>query len=197
MAKNNLTLREQRSLELKQKIYKVSMNLFEKRGYKNVKVSDICDAANISTGTFYYYFNSKEQVFLAYSDVADDYFEKAASKIKGGSAAETLHKLVQRKIEMSVGTGVDVLQHGFIAELNAHYNGSFNIERKAYKVFQSVIEEGIASGEFRADVDPATVVSLMRYWIGGMTLHWCIEEGGFDPYAVADELMDVVLKHLV
>ena len=55
----------------------------------------------------------------------------------------------------------------------------------------------IASGEFRADVDPATVVSLMRYWIGGMTLHWCIEEGGFDPYAVADELMDVVLKHLV
>jgi AcrR family transcriptional regulator len=48
----------------KEKIIKVSAKLFAQKGYDAVGVAEICSTADISKGSFYYHFESKEILFL-------------------------------------------------------------------------------------------------------------------------------------
>jgi AcrR family transcriptional regulator len=48
----------------KEKISQVSVKLFALKGYDAVGVAEICTKANVSKGTFYYHFESKEILFL-------------------------------------------------------------------------------------------------------------------------------------
>jgi len=48
----------------KQKIIKLAGKLFAEKGYDSVGVAEICDSAEVSKGTFYHHFESKESLFL-------------------------------------------------------------------------------------------------------------------------------------
>ena len=45
---------------------RIAMDLFVKRGYADVSVDDIADAAGVSARTFYRYFTAKEDVLALY-----------------------------------------------------------------------------------------------------------------------------------
>lgn len=53
----------------KQLLYKMlkdnSINLIQKKGYKNLTIRDLTKISGISTGTFYHFYNSKEDLILA------------------------------------------------------------------------------------------------------------------------------------
>lgn len=48
----------------KEKIIRFASQLFAERGYDSVGVAEICDTAEVSKGTFYHHFESKESLFL-------------------------------------------------------------------------------------------------------------------------------------
>jgi AcrR family transcriptional regulator len=48
--------------EKRQKILESALNLFSEKGYVNTPVRDIIDDSGFGTGTFYKYFNNKEEV---------------------------------------------------------------------------------------------------------------------------------------
>jgi len=50
-------------VEVKETIMKAAVKNFGKYGYANTKMDDIAEAANISKGTLYLYFPSKEEMF--------------------------------------------------------------------------------------------------------------------------------------
>ena len=45
----------------KQELLKIAYKMFITKGYENTSVDDIIEAAGIAKGTYYYYFESKEQ----------------------------------------------------------------------------------------------------------------------------------------
>lgn len=51
--------------ERKQELIEVATKLFESKGYEKVSVRDILSEVNGAPGMFYYYFKSKEDIFLA------------------------------------------------------------------------------------------------------------------------------------
>jgi AcrR family transcriptional regulator len=51
--------------ERKKEIMDAALELFLTRGYAKTSVSDIVQKVNVAQGLFYYYFKSKEEVFLA------------------------------------------------------------------------------------------------------------------------------------
>jgi AcrR family transcriptional regulator len=53
-------------------LVKSARSLFEKRGYLDTNVGDIAERARVAHGTFYTYFNSKEEMF---AEVADDFVQ--------------------------------------------------------------------------------------------------------------------------
>ena len=51
--------------ERRRELIEVATKLFESRGYEKVSVRDILSEVNGAPGMFYYYFKSKEDIFLA------------------------------------------------------------------------------------------------------------------------------------
>jgi AcrR family transcriptional regulator len=68
----------------RQEIIKKAIEVFTRKGYHRTKIMDITHSLNISTGTFYIYFNNKRDLFI---EVIDDVFRnivgEAAIAIKG------------------------------------------------------------------------------------------------------------------
>jgi TetR/AcrR family transcriptional regulator, fatty acid metabolism regulator protein len=55
-------------------ILDTAAKVFAERGYYNTKVKDILDEAGISTGSFYFYFNNKEELFeILYDEMIKTY----------------------------------------------------------------------------------------------------------------------------
>lgn len=70
MEKKNMGLRERKKLQTRKNILKYATRLFEKKGYDNTAIGDICDKCEISKATFFNYFDTKEQLLLEI--LADD-----------------------------------------------------------------------------------------------------------------------------
>lgn len=51
--------------EIREAIEKVALDLFLKNGYKQTKIQEIAEKANVSVGNIYRYFKSKEEIFYA------------------------------------------------------------------------------------------------------------------------------------
>ena len=51
----------------KQKIYEAAVNILKKKGYAYLTVSNICSAAGISNGTFFYHFKTKDELLIFYT----------------------------------------------------------------------------------------------------------------------------------
>jgi AcrR family transcriptional regulator len=67
----------------RQQILTAATAVFAKRGFRAAGVTDIVTAAGVARGTFYLYFESKAQVFLA---IADDFYDRLELAIQQGAA---------------------------------------------------------------------------------------------------------------
>jgi AcrR family transcriptional regulator len=63
----------------RQQILEAATTVFAKKGYRHTSVADIIEAAGIARGTFYLYFQSKEEIFLA---LIDRWFEELTGRLE-------------------------------------------------------------------------------------------------------------------
>jgi AcrR family transcriptional regulator len=62
-----LSLRERKKKETRDRIYSSAIYLFQKQGYEETSIEQITQKANVGKGTFYNYFISKEAVVMEFS----------------------------------------------------------------------------------------------------------------------------------
>jgi AcrR family transcriptional regulator len=65
-----LSLRERKKRETRQRIADVAMGLFMLRGFEKVTVAEVAEAADVSVNTVFNYFRTKEDLFFDRQDVA-------------------------------------------------------------------------------------------------------------------------------
>ncbi len=71
----------------KEKLISASLQLMLSRGYAATSVDDICSAAQVSKGSFYHFFKSKEELGLA---MLDDFFRQSREATMAGSFNQEL-----------------------------------------------------------------------------------------------------------
>ncbi len=138
-------------------ILKASQQLFFKKGYQSVSVESIARKAQISKGTVYLYFNSKEEIYaqILLNDI-EEFNDKVSDIIdKGRSAAYMLRKfsdvyidffLNDRELFRIMMTFMLRADHlNFSEEMNKHMIRTTN---KSVDVVDRALEHGFETGEF-------------------------------------------------
>ena len=77
-------LRQGRAHRTRQTLRDTAARLWTERGYDAVAVSEICDQAGVSKGTFFYYFPTKEHLLL---------------EVAAGGAAEAVAVTVDQQLQ--------------------------------------------------------------------------------------------------
>ena len=67
-----MSLREQKKLETKNRIFEVSGRLFKEKGFENTTVDEITKEAGIAKGTFFNYFPTKEALLMYFGEQKDE-----------------------------------------------------------------------------------------------------------------------------
>jgi AcrR family transcriptional regulator len=143
--------REARRAEL----VSAAATVFAQRGVANTAVSDIVKAAGIAQGTFYLYFDSKDDAVLAVVErMADAISENTAARTEAASSA--VDKLLAlRGVLSEVGaepeaTALVELMHRPENRI-LHDRLAGDVTRRLVPLLEAIVEQGLADGVFSVD----------------------------------------------
>ena len=111
-----ITNRQTKSIETKNKIYKSAEQLFRKYGFDNVSVDSIVELAEVSKGSFYVHFESKNALIVtlmaeAVNKVDLGYKSHIESFPPNTLASDILISLVEKTVDVITETvGYDVMK---------------------------------------------------------------------------------------
>ncbi|HEV7977234.1 TetR/AcrR family transcriptional regulator [Amycolatopsis sp.] len=173
--------------------------LFAKKGFDRTSVQEIVEAAGVTKGAMYHYFDSKDDLlYEIYARVLreqTDQLEKVAV-----TEAPLRERLTSAASDVVVSTIANLDDNTIFMQsmhqLSAEKRKAVRAERRKYhERFRSLIEEGQESGEFRAD-KPADVV--VDFFFG--SVHhlgsWYRRTGTLSARQVGDHYADLLLDAL-
>ncbi len=145
-------------------ILEASVKLFERYGYKNVRISDITRELGMTTGFFYYHFRSKEQVLQL---IYENYITMAAETVRDIAKKKGLNATEKLKILVQIHC---VRIRDYHAQVSVFFREYRNLPDEYIKNIQDrnsdylrevmrIIEQGRKEGLFRTDLN-AKLVSL-------------------------------------
>lgn len=93
--------RERRAAETRLRLFRCALHLFSERGFSNVTVEDITEAADVGKGTFFNYFDSKEHVLGVMAEIQIGKVREALAQAQAGKRPIrlVLQNLFQRLAE--------------------------------------------------------------------------------------------------
>lgn len=140
--------------ERRNEILDAAARLFSNKGYNKCTINDILNEVGIAKGTFYYYFNSKEEVLDAIIERVTEIVVARAEEVASNPELSPVMKLLNTIISMRVESEVD---NDLMEELHKpenalmHQKSLSSIVTKVTPVLAKVVEEGISQGIFKAD----------------------------------------------
>lgn len=186
-------------------ILEAAATLFSGRGFHDTRVEEIAGRAGVAKGTVYEYFPSKEDLFKGIVSLAVERFIEAAreaTRVHGEARAQltallesartfamTHRSLARMILENPPAIGEDLTA----IVLQSHV--------RVRRIFQQVIEHGIATGEFRP-VDAALAAIAVMGVSKGLVGHWLFGEpapAAFPPEAAGstlEQVLDLLLHGL-
>lgn len=174
-------------------IYNAAMSLVERKGFENITVEEICTKAGVSVGSFYNYFKSKQDILNLIFKKADNYFlNTVANELKDGNAYENIVTF-----SIHYAKYCELIK---IEQLKQIYNTSNTLfiekGRSMQILFQSIIEEGMESGELETDMESEKVVEYFFIAFRGIIYDWCLHNGNYDLVQFTAEYTKRLLKGL-
>jgi AcrR family transcriptional regulator len=91
--------RERRAAQTRLKLFRCALQLFAERGFPNVTVEDITEAADVGKGTFFNYFKSKDHVLSVMAEIQ-------LGKVRAALQAAEAGKRSVRSVLRDLFTGV-------------------------------------------------------------------------------------------
>ena len=178
-----------RTRETRDKLLRVARDVFEEDGFDGASISRIVESANVSRGTFYLYFESKEDIFRTL-------------------ATELLTQVVELQRPLDKLEPIDTIRssiRGFIAYYRDHARLMAVLEQVAthdpsFRTLRRDMRRGVAEravrfiaslqrrGTVPATVDPRYAATALTGMIDRFAYVWLVLEEEFDEDEVVETL---------
>ena len=174
-----ISKREQKKLLAKQTIMETAIEQFVQRGFQATSIADIMKAANMGLGTFYNYFDSKDQL-LHY--LLDNLAVQLQQRLQHLTAEQKSKAEILREMVLMTAQLVDSNKYVLPLFLSAGARPEQASEEAKGKekdcdlelhehrghgpafmaMFLQLVQEGQASGEFRQDVSAEIITEMFH-----------------------------------
>ena len=187
MSQYEISRRERKKDETRERITQAAIELFSERGYEATTVDDIAAKADVAKGTFFNYFQRKEAVFDALAEQRAQEMEEVTRDLLAQSIP-TRQKLrtfcdeiTARHVksrELSRVAVMRMLSHDPIHNVPATFRHHLT----------QLVEQGQSRGELRRDVEATRAAALIQGAAIGTMFAWLCAPA--EPFDLAGELQE-------
>ncbi|WFD11866.1 TetR/AcrR family transcriptional regulator [Tepidibacter hydrothermalis] len=181
MDERNLTNRQKQAIATKKKIFDTTVDLITEIGFDKVTIRKICKEANVSTGTFYLYFKSKQDIlFKVYKD-ADMLLDEANILTrKDLNSLEKIEELIKIQTNIGENLNIDILKQIYTYHIHSDNEYFFSEKRSFFVSLNSVVIEGQNNTELRNDICSKEITWKILRFVRGIIFDWLIHDGNYD-----------------
>ena len=181
-----------------QELLEAALRVFAEQGYRTARLDDVADAAGVTKGAIYHYFDTKEALLLGviehYQALAFGRAEDAL-RDKSASAATRIRLLIHKVFsERETGSGdrlLALLIRGVAHEVpHVHDRWLRDGPARLWTLLGRLVEEGKQRGEFRRDADGEVAARVL---VSGLMLQlmWQQHADGVPALAIGyDRLIE-------
>ena len=146
----------------KKELLKIAYDMFLTQGYENTSVDKIIEKAQIAKGTYYYHFQSKEQMLEEVIDMMIDNETKIAKQIITMDIPVP-QKIVMMLTSMKPTEAEQPIKNALFQPENVlmHHKVRRKLINILTPLLSEVIKEGVAEGIFECDNIPERVKMLL------------------------------------
>lgn len=182
----------------KEQILKAAEKVFAEKGFQEATIAEIAKLAKISEASIYEYFTTKEGLLFAIPvEAASRLFETMEFHLKiiRGSANKLrafIYLLLYAYRENPDFTAILmlILKHNKrFLETEGHL-----VIREGIRNINTIVEEGVASGEFKVGTDPYLVRAMIIGTIEHRVTSWLMTGKPDDIMELVDPLIDTIVQ---
>jgi AcrR family transcriptional regulator len=185
--------------ERRQDILDAALSVFAEKGIARTTVADIAEAAGVAKGTFYLYFDSKENLVGALKEGFVDEILDHASALYGRVGKDDWWALVDETVTSFVDFMLEhrdmihvMVQEGVTPETSPQFA---ECQRRVDEMFAASIKMGIDAGVFDVE-DPELIGRFLHYAVDGALSHAIMYEENFDRGRLVAAARELVRKTL-
>lgn len=184
----------------RQALIEIAAELFAERGFRSTTVREIGDAAGVLSGSLYHHFDSKEtiieEILSSYLDSLMTTYTEIVDRQQDPES--TLRALITAAF-VSLGphrAAITVIQNErtYLSQF-PRFAYLTKTEADVRRIWVKVIEDGIAQGIFRGDLDPVIAYRFLRdsVWVA---VRWFTPSGKLSAEQLADQYLRLVMEGL-
>jgi TetR/AcrR family transcriptional regulator, cholesterol catabolism regulator len=189
------TRREAKKLQVRARLMEAALALFRERGVDATTVQDVVDRADTAKGTFFNYFPTKDHVLVAYYDRLTD--DALARALRSGPAPSAEARVIGL-LRACAATLDDVvltralLRAVFSSAVVAAADDA--TERRLHAVLRPVLQDGMARGEFRPDLELDEFCALLTGVLSATIQDWALRGGRHDLETTVDARLRLLFR---
>lgn len=167
-----LSRRERKKRDTRRRILDAALELMTDKPYDQVRIEDICTAADVANATFFLHFPNKSALALAYND---DVAAKVEEKLAGDGldAADRLKTLL--KVYLAEWGAHSHLMRQIVLELISQpaSGATFNeVSPGLLTLVGNIVRDGQKAGQFNSKIEPETAaLALVAAW-NAIAISW-------------------------
>lgn len=178
-----MTARKQQAMQMRTRIQKAALDLFDKEGFENVSVEQVAHAVGCSVGNIYHYFKSKDELALQVTDSVDWLYLELEEKYAADTRSTAYDKLVDfvgQALRLSAED--ELLYKCFIQSLKYPEQGTLkdSDKRVYHRMLRQMVAACQAEGSISRVYTAAEITQMLVTLHRGMLFEWRIYESKFD-----------------
>lgn len=180
----------------KLKIRETAIALFKEKGFDNVTINDICAACEISKHTFYYHFESKENLLKTLIKFPQQFSDVELTTIMlMESPYDQYCELLRTRIRHFEYCGKEIMKKILVAQLTSNYDKKVPMDKRPMIELQiGFITKSQERNEIANKADPHTLSKAASCLLIGISQIWTTHPNdGFDLEKEFFKLLDTLM----
>lgn len=181
----------------KGRIVSAAWKLFYEQGYENTTIEDIVFESETSRGSFYHYFNGKDDLLGSLADVFDEKYVEIMAEIDGTLSSFDKLLYLNRELFGMIENGISMELLARLYSTQLVTAGSRNLldhKRAYYKIIRQIVSEGQKNGELTESISTSGIVKAYALCERALIYDWCLCSGEYSLKNYAAEMLPMFLN---
>lgn len=186
-------------------LLKTALTVFSAKGYAAATLDDVAKAAKVTRGAIYWHFKSKADL---YNTLIQEFSARGAAVVRqavaeGGTLIEILRRvfvrqcaLIEEDKEARAVMELALFKTGLDPELKAGRKKQLEAGNALLKGITGAMQQGIAQGVLRKDMDPADMARAFIAFENGVIQLWLVSPRSFSLKRRSESFAEILLAGL-